>query len=335
MAQTDILRTSKQPAARVFIYFLYRLIGVPALPLILVYLLRRGLRDHRYWQGMGERFGQAPPGASRPTLPGGIWLHAVSVGEVASAMELIRQLRAESPRRPVYVSVTTVAGRQLAESKLHGLADSIFYLPFDYAWMLRRVLRRLRPRVVVILETEIWPNLFREAKRFGAGLVVVNGRISDSAFPRYREFRWLFATVLAWPDRILVQNEIARERYVALGAPADRVAMAGNLKYDLQVKSLRAPADIDAWIGALGPAQCWIAASTMPPAETGDIDEDDIVIQAVAELQRDEPGLLTILVPRRPERFDRAAQKLQAAGITCVRRTQLKAAAPAVCAVTG
>ncbi len=242
-------------------------------------------------------------------------------------MELIRQLRAESPRRPVYVSVTTVAGRQLAESKLHGLADSIFYLPFDYAWMLRRVLRRLRPRVVVILETEIWPNLFREAKRFGAGLVVVNGRISDSAFPRYREFRWLFATVLAWPDRILVQNEIARERYVALGAPADRVAMAGNLKYDLQVKSLRAPADIDAWIGALGPAQCWIAASTMPPAETGDIDEDDIVIQAVAELQRDEPGLLTILVPRRPERFDRAAQKLQAAGITCVRRTQLKAAA--------
>lgn len=309
-----------------FIYFLYRLLGVLALPLILVYLLRRGLRDRRYWQGMGERIGQAPPGAKQPTLPGGIWLHAVSVGEVAAAVELIRQLRAASPEQPVHVSVTTVAGRQLAESKLQGLAESIFYLPFDCVWMLRRVLRRLRPRVVIIMETEIWPNLFRETKRFGAGLVVVNGRISDRAFPRYQKFRWFFSPVLVWPDRILVQNEIARQRYVALGAPAGRVTMAGNLKYDLQVKSLRAPADIEAWVGALAPRRCWIAASTMPPAETGDIDEDDIVIQAIAELQREEPGLLTILVPRRPERFDSAARKLRAAGIACVRRTQLEAA---------
>ncbi|MBL8211948.1 MAG: tetraacyldisaccharide 4'-kinase [Bryobacterales bacterium] len=309
------------------IYFLYRLLGVLALPLILVYLLRRGLRDRRYWQGMGERFGQAPPGAKQPTLPGGIWLHAVSVGEVATAVELIRQLRAASPQQAVHVSVTTVAGRQLAESKLQGLADSIFYLPFDYVWMLRRVLRRLRPRVVLIMETEIWPNLFREAKRFGAGLVVVNGRISDRAFPRYQEFRWFFAPVLVWPDRILVQNEIARERYVALGAPAERVMMAGNLKYDLQVKSLQVPGDIADWIRGLEPRRCWIAASTMPPAGTGDVDEDAVVIQAIGELQREEPGLLTILVPRRPERFDSAAQKLQAAGIACVRRSQLKAAA--------
>lgn len=309
-----------------FIYFLYRLLGVLALPLILVYLLRRGLRDRRYWQGMGERIGQPPAGANQPTLTGGIWLHAVSVGEVASAVELIRQLRAAQPHQPVHVSVTTVAGRQLAESKLHGLADSIFYLPFDYVWMLRRVLRRLRPRIVLILETEIWPNLFREAKRFGAGLVVVNGRISDRAFPRYQEFGWFFRPVLVWPDRILVQNAIARERYVALGAPAERVVVAGNLKYDLQVKSLQGPADIATWIEVLAPRRCWIAASTMPPIGAADVDEDDIVVQAIGELQQDEPRLLTILVPRRPERFDSAAQKLQAAGILCVRRTQLKAA---------
>ncbi|MBI3207718.1 MAG: tetraacyldisaccharide 4'-kinase [Candidatus Solibacter usitatus] len=304
------------------IYFLYRLLGLLAFPLIVLYLVRRGLRDRRYWQRLGERFGFAPH-LWNATVPGGIWLHAVSVGEIVSAVELIRQMRAEMPGRGIYVSVTTVAGRQIAEEKLGVLADGIFYAPLDLCWAVRSVLRRLRPRVVVVMETEIWPNLFREAKRFGCGLVVVNGRISDKALPRYRRARRFFRQVLCWPDLILVQNEQARLRYLQIGAPEARVRVSGNLKYDFRAGDTTPPADIAALLEKLRPEPVWIAASTMPPAIAGDPDEDDVVIQAFRDLSQPHPRLLLILVPRRPERFDEAAGKLREAGVSFLRRSQL------------
>src|SRR5262249_44142396 len=131
---------SNKTNPRVFIYFLYRLLGVFAFPLIVLYILLRGLRDRRYWHGLGERFGGPPPVWNR-TVPGGIWLHAVSVGEVVSAIELMRQLRREFPAQLLFVSVTTVAGRGIAEQKLERLADGIFYAPIDLCWIVRRVLR--------------------------------------------------------------------------------------------------------------------------------------------------------------------------------------------------
>src|SRR6266849_1178122 len=198
------------------IYLLYRLCLTAATPLITLYFLGRSLRQPAYFATLRERWGWLSF-SYRQTGPGGIWLHAVSVGEVLSSLELIRRLRVESPSVPLFVSVGTLAGRAVADEKLASLVDRIFYAPLDFVFVVRRVLRTLRPSVVVITETEIWPNLFREVKRSGCGLIVVNGRISDRAAPRYLRWRWFFQHVLKWPDVILAQNAAIRQRYLGIG----------------------------------------------------------------------------------------------------------------------
>jgi tetraacyldisaccharide 4'-kinase len=290
--------------------------------LIVLYALYRGLRDRRYFKGLDERLGFTPV-SHDATIPNGTWLHAVSVGEVISAVELVKELRHALPASPIYVSVTTLAGRALADERLAGLADLVFYAPFDYCAVVRRVLRRLRPRVLVVMETEIWPNLFRETKRAGCGLLIVNGRISDRAFPKYLCWRWFFAAVLSHVDRVLAQNKIAAERFRVLGVADERIALSGNLKYDFRPSGVAPPAVVAGLVKAAAPRAVWIAASTMPPAEAGDPDEDDVVIAEFQKLAARLPKTLLMLVPRRPERFDEAARKLQQSGVRHVRRSQL------------
>ena len=270
---------------------------------------------------MGERFGFLPASFDS-TGTGSVWFHAVSVGEVLSAIELIRRVRAERPDVDVFLSTATLAGRATAEQRLTGLVKGIFYAPLDYRSVVRRVLRRLRPSAVVVMETEIWPNLYRESKRAGASLLVINGRISDRALPRYLRFRWFFQHALRWPDAIWVQSEQDAARYVLAGAPKDKVIAAGNLKYDFRPPAEVAP-PIREFLNRTAADKVWVAASTMPPAVAGDPDEDDVVIAAFQQLKRE--GLLLILAPRRPERFDEAARKLDAAGIRYARRSQLPA----------
>ena len=178
--------------------------------------------------------------------------------------------------------------------------------------------------MTIVVETEIWPNLFREVKRIGCGLVIVNGRISDRTERSYRRFRWFFSEVLRWPDALLVQNDLMRERYLAIGAPAGRLLVAGNLKYDSVPRELEPDSPLAAYIESLHPTEVWIAASTMPPMTAGDIDEDDAVIGAFRGIAPRHPGLLLVLAPRRPERFDLVAGKLQQAGIRFARRSRLE-----------
>ncbi len=292
-----------------------------AIPLLLFYLLRRAIRDRRYLAGFRERLGVLPF-TPMPTPAAAIWLHAVSVGEVLSSVPLITELRARYPKAPLYVSCGTVAGRLLARDKLRGIVEQVFYAPLDYRSCVRRVLRAIRPALVVVIETEIWPNLYREAKMAGARLVIVNGRISDRALPRYRRLSWFFRAPLAMPDRILVQSERDRGRYIETGAPPERISVAGNLKYDVAPPPGGIPADITAFLDSVKAAEICIAASTMPPAGAADIDEDDLVISTFRELAA-RRGLLLILAPRRPERFDAAASKLERAGVRFVRRSAL------------
>jgi 3-deoxy-D-manno-octulosonic-acid transferase len=303
------------------IYFLYRALQAFGLPALLLYFAARGVRNRGYWRSLAQRLGFLPH-SFRQTGPGAIWLHAVSVGEVLSCVELLRRVRAEFPRTHVFVSTTTLAGRATAGEKLRGLADGIFYAPVDYVWAVRRVLRIIQPSVVVIAETEIWPNLFREVKRTAAALVIVNGRISDRAWPRYAKLEWLFRTVLPQADEILVQSEAIRDRFAALGAPAGRLCVAGNFKYDFEARAASADSPVAAWLRSR-PGKVWVAASTMPPAESGDPDEDDLVVDAFREVSGQIPHLLLILAPRKPERFDVAAAKLDAAGIGYLRRSAL------------
>jgi 3-deoxy-D-manno-octulosonic-acid transferase len=204
---------------RKLVFLLYRAALAAAFPLIVVYAAIRILRNRKYLDSLKERIGWISASV-RETKQGGIWIHAVSVGEVLAAAPLIQKLRGTLPYTSISLSVTTLAGRALADEKLCKEVDSIFYAPADFAFFVRRVLRVLRPNLLVLIETEIWPNLWRETKRTGAGLVVVNGRISDRAWPRYRRLRWFFRPVLQMADCILAQSELARERFLHLGAPS-------------------------------------------------------------------------------------------------------------------
>ncbi|MBM3748088.1 MAG: tetraacyldisaccharide 4'-kinase [Acidobacteria bacterium] len=297
-------------------YLLYRTLQILAFPLIVLYLTRRVVRDRRYWRGLSERLGFLPA-EFRQAAPGAIWVHAVSVGEVFSAVELLRRLREKHAAAPLFVSTATLAGRAAAEQKLEGMADGVFFAPLDFCFAVRRVLRALRPKLLVVMETEIWPNLWREAKRTGCGLLVVNGRISDRAWPRYRKRRWFFRPVLGQADAILAQNEISRARYLELGAPAENIRVGGNLKYDFDAGRARATAAVAELVQRAGPKEIVIAASTMPPAGVGDVDEDELFREWAARHQR----LLLMLAPRRPERFETAAQALARAGVEFVRRS--------------
>ena len=293
--------------------------------MLLLYFVFRAVRNRAYWQTLPQRFGFLPR-SFKQTGPGAIWLHAVSVGEVVACVELLRRLRVALPHTRLFVSTSTLAGRATADQKVAGLADGIFFAPVDYVFAVRRVLRLLKPSVVVVAETEIWPNLFREVKRTGAGLTLVNGRISDRAFPKYQPFRWFFQAVLPQADSILAQTDQLRARFVALGGPPERVRAAGNFKYDFEARPAAAGSPVVALVERLKPSAVWVAASTMPPAEAGDPDEDDVVIAAFRELLSRHPELLLILVPRKPERFDTAAQKLAAAGLRYARRSSLNSA---------
>jgi 3-deoxy-D-manno-octulosonic-acid transferase len=321
-AATAVILNRTITATRL-IFFLYQLLQIALTPAIALYLLYRGFRDRRYFAGIGERLGFLPD-SLQTTGSGAIWFHAVSVGEVLSIVELLRRLRAERPSVQLFVSTTTLAGRAIAEQKLTGLADGVFYAPIDYRSAVRRVLRQLRLSLVVVLETEIWPNLYREAKRSGASLLIVNGRISDRALPRYKRWSWFFRHVLTQPDAILVQTEEDARRYAIAGAPPERVRIGGNLKYDFMPPASGIAPDIAEFLHQSRAEQVFIAASTMPPAAAGDVDEDDAVIEAFREVSAARPGLLLILAPRKPERFDIVAEKLTRAGIAFTRRTSLK-----------
>ena len=241
-------------------------------------------------------------------------------------MPLLKQMRQFMPWAPVYVSVTTLAGRAMADQKLAGLAAGVFFTPVDMSFAVRSVLRVLKPALVVVMETEIWPNLYREAKRAGASLVVVNGRISDKAMPAYRRWRWFFRAPLSRPDAILAQDERAAERYRELGA--GRVESAGNLKYDFQAEAAPIAAVVRELVERLHPSTVLIAASTMPPEREGDLDEDELVIYTFLKLRGRFPRMLLLWAPRKPERFDAAAERLQASGIPFLRRSLLNGDVP-------
>ncbi|WP_051670103.1 tetraacyldisaccharide 4'-kinase [Bryobacter aggregatus] len=263
---------------------------------------------------MRERLGWLP--ANIPsTKPGGIWLHAVSVGEVISIVPLLKTLRAALPDTPLFVSTSTLTGRALAVTRLAGLCDGVFFAPLDSPFAVRRVIRRLAPALIINLETEIWPNWIREAKRSGAMWAQVNARVSDKAWPKYERLAWLFQAVLPQIDFLAAQSETDASRFCALGFDK-QITLAGNLKFDVEGNAKAAPEDVVAWIRR-DPRPLWIAAST---TALGDIDEDDGVLDTWLAL-RGQVRLL--LAPRKPERFDVVAEKLSARGISFARRTAL------------
>ena len=241
-------------------------------------------------------------------------------------MPLLRALRERYPSVPLYLSTSTLAGRAIAERDVLPLVRGVFFSPVDFVSIVRRALRTIRPSLLLILETEIWPNLFAEAKRAGAQIVLLNARISDRAWPRYKRWNWFFRPVLELPDLVVVQSNTDYRRYLELGVPADKLRVEANLKYDTTAAS--EPLDFETY----GAEHIWIAASTVGPNEKGSlvahqVDEDDIVLDAFTELASEILGLLLILAPRQPARFDEVAAKLRGRGLHFERRSALKTGA--------
>lgn len=292
-------------------YFLYSAALAVAAALAFPYFLIQGLRHGKYRRSFRARWGRLPSEAR--SEGGAIWLHAVSVGEVLACRRLVAVLRRHLPGRKLFVSTTTETGFQAARQRL--AADGFFYCPFDFAFAVRRVLRNLRPSLVVIAETELWPNLFREARASGAMVAVVNARISDRSLPRYRAFRFFFRRVLGCADVLLAQSPEDAHRLREIGALPERVRVSGILKYDLCE-----PAPLPRWLAR--ELERWIAPGVLLAGSTA-AGEEEHVLEGFARLRLRRHALRLILVPRRPERFDQVAAMIQARGLPLARRSEL------------
>lgn len=300
-------------------YFFYSLLSAAAMLLAAPYFLLCGLRQPGYFASLKERFGWLPD-EIRSRGEGTIWIHAVSVGEALAGLPLARRLRQVFPERRIVVSTTTATGQSMVRQRLD-FVDAVFYYPLDWRFPVLRALRAVRPSVVVILETEIWPNFLREAHRAGIPVMFANARISDRSFRRYRlANRLLFGflkRVLSLPHSFLAQTEQDAARLSDLGAPTERVQVAGNLKYDSTPP-------------AAGPLAAWLEHEVAehgrrPLIVAGSITayEEPLVLIAFGILQGQWPRALLVLAPRKPDRFEIAAGLIEESHRRFLRRSEL------------
>jgi 3-deoxy-D-manno-octulosonic-acid transferase len=293
------------------------------------YWLILGLRHGKYLSNLGERLGVSVPGLAKlpADRPGAIWIHAVSVGEALAGVALAKRLKEAYPQRPLVISTTTITGQQVARERMP-FAEAVFYFPFDWAFCVRRVMDAVKPAVIVVLETEIWPNFLREAGQRKVPVVFTSGRVSDRSFARFQKWlgivgfylRPLLASALSNAAVFLMQTESDAERLRALGAPADRVKVSGNLKYD---QELPAATPLSAWLEAECKEQ-----GRWPVIVAGSVvaSEEPLALIAFGVVQGDYPKALLVLAPRKPERFAAAAEFIEEAHHTFVRRSELAVA---------
>lgn len=281
------------------------------------WFLYQAIRFRKYVGSLRQRMGYLPLTFNLDQDPS-IWLHAVSVGEALTARALIPELRERYPNLRIFLSTTTMTGQQVART-LPGV-DAVFFFPFDLPPFVNRTIRLVRPRLFLMMETEIWPNLLRACQREGVKTMLVNGRISVRSYPRYRWIRPFFRRVLADVDRFCMQSESSASRIIDLGADPKRVVVTGSLKFE----SLETPGAL-AGRGAsrvlryfrVSPSRpVVIAASTLKG-------EEEPVLAAFAEVKRASPSALLIIAPRKPERFGDAEAIVRAEGFRVVRRTAL------------
>jgi 3-deoxy-D-manno-octulosonic-acid transferase len=289
--------------------YLYILAVYLAAPLISLVMLWRGFTDRTFWVNFKERFGF---GERLP--PGSVWIHAVSVGEVNASAALVTTLRERYPAMPVLVTTLTPTGAVRAKTLFKDLA-TVRYIPFDLPGSVRRFFNRVQPRLGVIFETELWPNLYHQCDRRRIPLVLASARISSQSVSRYRRLGSLFRDTLSRGVVVAAQGAGDADRFMALGADPDRTHVTGNIKFDFSV-----PQDI----GERGrrlrefyaiSRPMWVAGSTHGG-------EEEIVLEAQRIVRGTHPRALLVLVPRHPPRFDEVAHGLQRAGIRFARRSQ-------------
>ena len=293
-------------------YLVYSTLLALVLVLGTPYWLFEMLRHGKYRKGLSERLGRVPERVRESRIPS-IWVHAVSVGEVLAVGGLVQRLRLEFPQHRVVLSTTTDTGQKLAAARFG--ADNVFYFPFDFAFSVRTWVRALRPEMIVIAETEFWPNLLRIAHQSGARIAIVNARISDRSLPGYKRWRMLLHTVLSTVDLFLAQTSEDARRLVEIGAPADRIAVGGNLKYDVP------PAAPPAIVSRLGKAMKESGAGPVLVCGSTVDGEELLLMGAFKNVLATHPAAVMLLAPRHPERFGEVAGLLGELNVRFWRRS--------------
>jgi 3-deoxy-D-manno-octulosonic-acid transferase len=320
------------------VYFVYSiLMGLAAL-ITAPYWLIQGLRHGKYLSNLGERLGLSTPALDNlpASRPGAIWIHAVSVGEVLSGVSLAKRLKEAYPQRPLVVSTTTLTGNALAKERIP-FADAVIYFPFDWVFSVRKLLKAVKPALVIILETEIWPNFLRQARIHNVPVIFASGRISDQSFARYQKYFGLFgfylrpflADALSNPSAFLMQTSTDADRIRALGAPEARAKVSGNLKYDMVLPEAT-------------PFSAWLAEeckrhNRWPVIVAGSVvaTEEPLALIAFGVVQGDFRNALLVLAPRKPERFGSAADFIEESHRKFVRRSELPVGGPGITAKVG
>jgi 3-deoxy-D-manno-octulosonic-acid transferase len=300
-------------------YFAYSVLSVVVFIVVSPYFLYQAIRYKKYIGSLRQRLGFLPITFN---IDGdeSIWIHAVSVGEALTARALAADLKARYPRLRLFVSTTTIAGQQVARRSLSDV-DAVFYFPFDWTFTVRRTLQLVRPRLFIMMETEIWPNLLHECRRRGVRTLVINGRISSRSYPRYRMIRPFFRRVLADVDRFCIQSEESARRLVELGADPDLVTVTGSLKFDsLELPSATThgkPRERVLRFFRISPHRTVVVAGSTLRGE------EAAVLQAFRRIKQTMPSALVVLAPRHPERFDEVERLARDAGFVTTRRSQL------------
>lgn len=292
-------------------YLLYSGLLAAALVVSVPWWLARMILQGRHRRGLRERLGQVP--ARLGDASGCIWIHAVSVGEVLAVSGLMTELRAHFPGRRVLVSTTTDTGQKLARERFG--ENNVFYYPIDFAFAIRPYLRALRPELIVLAESEFWPNFLRLARRSGARIAVVNTRISDRSLPRYARLHVLWRRVLNTMDLFLAQSEEDARRLRLIGAPEACVKVTGNLKFD--VEAPKAQPGVEMLRRVLQTASTVVVCGSTAEGE------EEIVLRAFRGVLERHPRAALILAPRRPERFETVAGMLAQSGMKYWRKSQL------------
>jgi 3-deoxy-D-manno-octulosonic-acid transferase len=300
-------------------YLLYSLLTLAVFVAVSPYFLYQAIRYKKYIGSLRQRLGFLPI-TFNIDAEASIWIHAVSVGEALTARALVADLKSRYPRLRLFLSTTTITGQQLARRSLSNV-DAVFYFPFDWTFIVRRTLRLVRPRVFIMMETEIWPNLLRECRQQGVKTVLINGRISSRSYPRYRLVRRFFRRVLADVDRCCMQSEESARRLVELGADPARVTVTGSLKFDsLELPAATAhgkPRERVLRFFRLAPNRTvLVAGSTLRGEEAA-------VLRAFARIKATLPNALTVIAPRQPERFGEVERLAREAGFVTTRRSEL------------
>ena len=301
-------------------FWLYNVLWLLAFPGVILYLALRRSLTGKYRQNLGPRLGVGLKALTRPIRGEVIWVHALSVGEVLSVVSLVHTLRKEFPNYKILISTTTESGQHVARQKLTSLDCHFLYMPLDFWWLMQRTVKSIGASLFVLVETDLWPNLFWCLARAATPIILVNGRLSNRSFPRYRLWRSFFSQAFNTIDVFSMQSQEDARRVEMLGVEVAKIRVTGNLKFDQPMvkNAAQEREELIRELEWIQPSLTWVAGSTHPG-------EEDIILRVYSRLRREVADLCLILAPRNQQRFEEVFKLALQSGWQTLLRSQLDA----------